>query len=208
MNKDEKKNFINNIEFLYDEAKREGNNMSVDELVGTPEIFGLDESMLEPEMDYEKINLECFEESLDCLTNMCSMFLDDNKKIIEHKYIQNKIRNDAKNLADMSFLQIISKKAVIKQLRQLENNDGGARHYETLYTGMKEVRENNKQSTMIISTMENFYGELRKMFAMDDKLGQDFLEDGDVNINTKEITTRNNIDSRLNDILNKRKGEG
>ena len=61
-------------------------------------------------------------------------------------------------------------KKFMEQIEQIEVGDGTPRHYETLSIMMREIRENIKQSTMTVSTMERFYKDIRSDSGMNDQI--------------------------------------
>ena len=196
MTDDEKKKLEDKLNFLYNESISEGNELDDPQgLVANPEIFGI--SLEDNEMDYQEEMKNSFIESKNILENMATMYLEK-EILLKNSYIRNKVLNDAQNLSDMSFLQKISKRVVIKQLEQIEMGDATPRHYETLDMMMREIRENIRQSTVTVSTMEEFYRKLRSDIGMD----QQILPESSA---TKpEITTANDLNSKLDEILKNR----
>ena len=119
MTNEEKKKYEEQLDFLYHESKTESGELyDTDELVATPDMFGI-ELNDDDEIDYKQEQEDLFIESKIRLTNMASLYLDDNPLVLKNKYIKNKIDGDARNLADMNFLQIISKRKVFQLLNVL-----------------------------------------------------------------------------------------
>ena len=204
MTEDEKKQFEKKLNFLYNETKEEDGIENSDELIANPEMFGVNK--IDDEINYKEEMMISFYESKEVIETMASMYLDENEDILKHKYIRNKIINDAQNLSDMSFLQNISKRAIIKQMEQIEMGDGTPRHYETLSIMMREIRENIKQSTMTVSTMERFYKDIRSDSGMNDQIN---ISESPVDETRKSIITTTDVNSQIERILkNKNLGEG
>lgn len=198
MTNDEKKKLEDQLDFLYNESKNEGGELlNTDGLVANPEIFGLEVS--DNEIDYQKEMDKTFYESKEVLQNMASMYLDDREELITNKYIKNKVSNDAQNLSDMLFLQKIAKRAIIKQVEQIDMGDGTPRHYETLAIMMREIRENIKQSTLTVSTMEGFYKQIRTDVGINEPVNN---QDGESN--RTDIITANDLNSKLDEIIKNR----
>jgi hypothetical protein len=130
---------------------------------------------------------------------MSDLYLNSNDALLKNKYIRNKVLTDAQNLADMFFLQKIAKRAITKQMEQIDSGEGSPRHYETLYNGMKEIRENIKQSTMTTSTMEGFYKQLRDDLGIEETIG-----DND-ETNKGNITNQQDLNDKLDDIIKNQK---
>ena len=137
---------------------------------------------------------------------MSALYLDDNEELLDNNYIKKKIENDAENLSDIKFLQNITKTAIVKQMKQIEQGDVTPRHFETLYGGMKEMRENIKQSTTTINTMEGFYKQLRDDLGLKENIGADLeIEEGDA-VNNNVIDQKS-LNARLDEIIKKNKEE-
>jgi len=202
MTDEEKKKLEEQLDFLYTESKTEGGNLdNPEELIADVSIFGVNKS--DNEINYKEEMESAFYESKEVLENMASMYLDGEEKLLNNKYIKNKVLNDAQNLSDMRFLQKIAKRAIIKQMEQLEMGEATPRHYEMLSVMMREIRENIKQSTVTVTTMEGFYKEMRIDMGLNKELK---LNEGETSIKT-DIVTTNDLNSRLEDILkNRNKG--
>ena len=203
MTDEEKKKLEEQLDFLYTESKTEGGNLdNPEELIADVSIFGVNKS--DNEINYKEEMESAFYESKEVLENMASMYLDGEEKLLNNKYIKNKVLNDAQNLSDMRFLQKIAKRAIIKQMEQLEMGEATPRHYEMLSVMMREIRENIKQSTVTVTTMEGFYKEMRIDMGLNKELK---LNEGENSIKT-DIVTTNDLNSRLEDILkNRNKGD-
>ncbi len=198
MTDEEKKKLENQLDFLYNESKSEGGTLENPEgLVANPEMFGVDKT--DNEMDYKEEMKTSFYESKEVLENMASMYLDNKEELINNNYIKNKVLNDAQNLSDMSFLQKIAKRAIIKQMEQIEMGEATPRHYETLAIMMREIRENIKQSTVTVSTMEGFYKTLRVDMGLNQQINTEITESSKT-----DIITANDLNSKLDEIIKNR----
>lgn len=195
MNKEERKKKENELDNLYNQSMSEG---GMDEsLMADYSNFTDDEYV---EHDYESDIDEIYNESKEVVANMSSMYLDNNEELLQNNYIKKKIENDASNLSDIRFLQNITKKALIKQLKMIEQGDVTPRHFETLYGGMREMRENIKQSTTTVNVMEGFYRQLRDDLGMADNIGGNVSEETENN-----IIDQKTLNNRLDEILKKHK---
>jgi hypothetical protein len=200
MNKEEKKNKENELDHLYNTSMSEGGNIESDGLMADFSDF-TDEEYIERDYDMEMENT--YNESKEVVGNMSALYLDDNEELLDNKYIKKKIENDAENLSDIKFLQNITKIAIIKQMKQIEQGDVTPRHFETLYGGMKEMRENIKQSTTTVNTMEGFYKQLRDDLGMSSEIGSDMeIEDGGASDN---VIDQKSLNARLDEIMKKNK---
>lgn len=198
MTEEERKKYEEQLDFLYNESKSEGGDLDNPEgLVATADMFGVNTE--DNEMNYKEEMKTSFYESKEVLENMASMYLDDNPKLTQNNYIKNKVLNDAQNLSDMSFLQKIAKRAIVKQMEQIEMGEATPRHYETLAIMMREIRENIKQSTVTVSTMEGFYKQIRTDMGLNETVNS-----VDAESSKPEIMTANDINSKLDDIIKNR----
>ena len=201
MTAEEKRKLEAEMDFLYHKSETEtGTLYDTDTLIATPDIFGNTPTSLDgdEEINYEQELDRIYQESKVLLSNMASMYLDDNPIILKHKYIKNKISNDAKNLSRIEFLQTVSERAIIKQMQQIEMGEGSPRYYEMLALIMKEMRENIKQSTMTVTTMESFYKTMKNDILSSQIASAEIQESIIENVNTKQdITTTNDINSYL-----------
>lgn len=163
MNKEEKKQKENDLDYLYDNAIKEGGKLEdTENMLLNPDILKTADVSLH-DTDYDKDLEDALTESISTVRSLAELYLSGNEDIINNPYIQKKIQKDAQNLADMQFLQTIGRKAIIKQVQSIEDADAASpRHFETLYGGFKEIRENIKQSTLTSSTVEDFYLKLKK----------------------------------------------
>jgi hypothetical protein len=199
MTDEEKKKLEEELNIFYEQSKMEGGDLeNPEKLLANPEMFGINRT--DDDIDYKEEMKLSFYESKEILENMASMYLDSKEELISNNYIKNKVLNDAQNLSDMSFLQKIAKRAIVKQMQQIEMGEATPRHYETLGILMREIRENIKQSTLTVSTMEGFYQKIRN----DIGLGNEIKSIESAEENKTEITTVNNINDKLEEILKKR----
>ncbi len=200
MTEDEKKKLEEQLSYLYNESKSEGGELQNPEgLIANSSTFGLEEGS--NEMDYKEEMKTSYYESKEVLENMAAMYLDDKQELIQNNYIKNKVLNDAQNLSDMSFLQKIAKRAIVKQMEQIEMGEATPRHYETLAIMMREIRENIKQSTVTVSTMEGFYKQLRVDMGLNQQISAGELSNEP---QKTDIITANDVHSRLDEIIKNR----
>lgn len=203
MTEDEKNAIENRLNVFYDNAKQDGGELiDPEKMVADANLFGITKEDLE--LDYKEEMENTLSESKEIITNMASLYLNEDKTLVSNNYVKNKIYNDAQNLSDMMFLQKIAKRAIVKQMQQIEMGDATPRHYETLSIMMREIRENIKQSTLTVSTMEDFYLKIRTQMGIDTSLKADEIEDSSKNNN---IITTNDMNSKLEEIIKKRQNK-
>jgi len=201
MKKEEKESKLEEIENLYSMSEYDGVDLNGSDLLADPSDFNEEIEVT----DYDGLQDEILDDSTETVERMSALYLDDNEELLDNSYIKRKVSNDAKNLADMNFLQSIAKKAIITQMKQLECGDATPRHYETLYNGMKEVRANIEQSTKTANVMEGFYKKLRDDLGLAEQIGSD-LETGETE--TKNIMTGKDLNNQLDDLIKKRDDRG
>ena len=204
MSNDQKKNKINELEKLFEEASL--NEPIVGDLIANPQDLVNDEEI---NHDYEQDLKDASDDSKEIVDSMASLYLNDNEKILNHPYLQKKRTNDSGNYADMVFLQTIAKKAIIKQLQQMDQGDLSPRHFETFYNGMKEIRENIKQATVTQSTMEDFYKTIRGDLGMTGHIGGQETQDEVIDETQDENLDLNmadakDLNSQIDEILRQR----
>jgi hypothetical protein len=202
MTNEEKRKYEEQLDFLYNESKTESGELyDTDELVATSDMFGI-ELTDDDEIDYKQEQEDLFIESKIRLTNMASLYLDDNPIVLKNKYIKNKIDGDARNLADMNFLQIISKRTLVKQMQQMEMGEFSPRHIETMSMMVKEMRENIKQSTTMTVAVESTYKEV-KNDILTNKITSAELQEN-ISIGSKsaksDIVTTNNLNDYIENL--------
>jgi hypothetical protein len=149
--------------------------------------------------DYESDIEEVSKEAKDTLDSMAELYLGSNPEILNHSYIMRKKMHDAANHADMLFLQKMAKRALLMQLKQMDLGDTTPRHYETFYSGLKEVRENIKQSTSTQSLMEGFYRSIREDLGIETKPSVSETSEGAEN-GTEAVTNQRDLNAKLEEM--------
>jgi hypothetical protein len=129
------------------------------------------------------------------LESLVDLYLGEFPELKNNQYIRNKMKEDALVYAETLFLQKMTRKNFLSQLRQVDNGDNSARMHEVINQTIKEVRENSKFASTMRSDLEKFYKELRTditegIVSKGDKTKEDDF-DGEI-VNT----------SQLNDLIN------
>src|SRR5690606_27692030 len=101
-------------------------SMHLDRVEDLPDLGSLE--LYDYESDMEIANAQ----SLDILESLTDLYLSDVTKLKEHSYIQHKMKEDAKIYAETIFLQKMTRKALLNQMRQIDNGDNSARMHEIL----------------------------------------------------------------------------
>lgn len=147
--------------------------------------------------DYEQDITESVGQANELLESLVDLYLGDSKKIMDHKYIKNKMREDASIYAETIFLSKMTRKNFLTQLRQVDNGDNSARMHEVINQTISQIRENSKFSSTQRTELEKFYKEVRKDLGLNELTPEETKEIGDETVEDTKIT-----DSRkLNDII-------
>lgn len=129
------------------------------------------------------------------MDNLADMYLGDAPEILEHPYIKDKVKEDALVYAETIFLQKMTRKNFLTQLRQIDNGDNSARMHEVIGQTIGQIRENIKFSTTLKTELEKYYKEIRKDFNLNEIKNKNEEED-------KKESTGKVIDSKdLNDMI-------
>lgn len=112
--------------------------------------------------DYEADMIVSTQQSIEVLESLVDLYLSDIPKLKDHSYIKNKMREDAMVYADAIFLNKMTKKSFLSQMRQVENGDNAARMHEVVNQTIGQIRENGKFLSTQRTELEKFYKTLRK----------------------------------------------
>ena len=196
--KDEK---INNLHNEFNRIQEENKDLDVGKYLAKKEdLPDLGEIQI---YDYDSDLEESKDLAKEVLESLVDLYLGDNPGVAHHSYIQKKMEEDAQVYADTIFLQKMTKKNLLTQLRQVDNGDNSARMHEVINQSFSQVRDNIKFSQTQRSELEKFYKEMRKDLglnemseSMEQKNIDQQTEDGTIKEEGKVIDTRN-----LNDMI-------
>lgn len=118
--------------------------------------------------DYDQDISDSINQATELLQSLVDLYLGDSKKILEHKYIKNKMREDASIYAESIFLSKMTRKNFLTQLRQVDNGDNSARMHEVINQTINQIRENSKFSSTQRTDLEKFYKEVRKDLGLNE----------------------------------------
>jgi len=102
------------------------------------------------------------------IKDLVDFYLGDSEAVVNHPYIKRKMQEDARIYADTLFLERMSKKVLLQQLKQVDNGDNSARMYEVINQTFREIRENNREGRSSRSEIEKLYKEVRKDMGLND----------------------------------------
>ena len=118
--------------------------------------------------NYDNDIIESGERADNVVNSLVDLYLGDAPSVINHDYIQNKMKEDANVYAELVFLTKMTKKTFINQMRQVDNGDNNARMYEVMNQTMGQYRENIKFSQNQRTELEKFYKEMRKDLGLNE----------------------------------------
>ena len=131
---------------------------------------------------------------MEVIESLVDLYLSDFGELKNHPYIRNKVREDALVYAETLFLQKMTRKNFLTQLRQIDNGDNSARMHEVINQTIREIRENSKFSSSQRTELEDYYKRFR-----------DDLNEVSSSLNTDTTTSKENNDivdnEKLNDLI-------
>lgn len=145
--------------------------------------------------DYDADLKTVSQKGMDVLESLVDLYLGEFPELKHNNYIKNKMKEDAMVYAETLFLQKMTRKNFLSQLRQVDNGDNSARMHEVINQTIREVRENSKFASTMRTELEKFYKDFRNdLMEVSDKIKtavDDTSNDGHI------------VDgSRLNDMVN------
>lgn len=202
MNKKEEK--INSLQEQFNKIQEDNSDLDVSKYLAKKEdhLPDLNEIQI---YDYDTDLEKSKEQAMDVLESMVDLYLGDNKQVVNHKYIQNKMKEDARVYARTLFLDEMTMKNFLTQLRQVDNGDNSARMHEVINQSISNIRDNVKFSQSQRAELEKFWKDMRKDMGLNeisDTMEQKHIEQQTEDNNGKEDGKI--VDSRsLNDMIDK-----
>jgi hypothetical protein len=150
--------------------------------------------------DYDKDLDESIESAEEVLDALFELYFGDIPGISENKYLVKKVKEDAQVYAETIFLQRMTRKNFLTQLKQVDNGDSSARMHEVVNQSISQIRDNIKFAQSQRTDLEKYYREMRKDYdRMMENIKQTKIEQG---IETK--SDGKIVDARsLNDMIDK-----
>jgi len=164
MSKNEKE--INRLKDEFEQIQSEGSQFDISKHLATPEdLPDLGEIEI---YDYESDITVASSQSMDVLESLVDLYLGDIPELKKHSYIKNKMKEDAMVYAESIFLQRMTRKSLLGQMRQVDNGDNSARMHEVVNQTIAQVRENSKFLSGQRTELEKFYKTLRRDMGHDE----------------------------------------
>lgn len=118
--------------------------------------------------DYEADMTVTKQQGVEVLESLVDLYLGDIPKLKEHPYIKNKMKEDAGVYSEAIFLQQMTRKNLLSQLRQVDNGDNSARMHEVINQTISQMRENSKFLSGQRTELEKFWKTLRNDMGYND----------------------------------------
>jgi hypothetical protein len=150
--------------------------------------------------DYDADLTMVTQKGMEVLESLVDLYLGEFPELKHNAYIRNKMKEDAMVYAETLFLQKMTRKNFLSQLRQVDNGDNSARMHEVINQTIREVRENSRFASTMRSDLEKFYKDFRgDLMEVADKMKQNNPE----SVSNDSDDDGQVVDSKkLNDMIN------
>ena len=111
--------------------------------------------------DYDADLQTVSQNGMNVLESLVDLYLGEFPELKNNEYIRNKMKEDALVYAETLFLQKMTRKNFLSQLRQVDNGDNSARMHEVINQTIREVRENSKFASTMRSDLEKYWKDFR-----------------------------------------------
>jgi hypothetical protein len=150
----------NRLQDEFEQIQSEGGEFDISKHLARPEdLPDLGEIEI---YDYDTDLTVASQQSMDVLESLVDLYLSDIPQLKQHPYIKNKMKEDAMVYAEGIFLQKMTRKNFLSQLRQVDNGDNSARMHEVVNQTIGQMRENSKFLMSQRTDFEKFWKTLRK----------------------------------------------
>ena len=128
------------------------------------------------------------------------LYFGDIPGIEENNYLMKKVKEDAQVYAETIFLQRMTRKNFLTQLKQVDNGDSSARMHEVVNQSISQIRDNIKFAQSQRTELEKYYRDMRKDYdRMMENIKQVKIEQGlETKADGKIVDARS-----LNDMIEK-----
>ena len=111
--------------------------------------------------DYDSDLTVASQKGVEILESLVDLYLGDFPELKNHPYIKNKVKEDAMVYAEILFLQRMTRRNFLTQLKQVDNGDNAARMHEVVNQTISQIRENSKFASNQKTDLEKFYKDFR-----------------------------------------------
>jgi len=196
MSKKEEK--INSLQEEFSRIQDENKNLDVSKYLAKREdLPDLGEIQI---YDYDKDSDESIESAEEVLDALFELYFGDIEGIAQNKYLTKKVKEDAQVYAETIFLQKMTRKNFLTQLKQVDNGDTSARMHEVVNQSISQIRDNIKFAQSQRTDLEKYYRDMRKDYdRMMENIKQTRIEQGvEAKADGKIVDARS-----LNDMIDK-----
>jgi hypothetical protein len=173
--KEEKEKKANQLQTEFERIQEDSKTFDVSKyLAKSDDLPDLGEIQI---YDYDTDLTDASEKAMELLESLVDLYLGDSKKVIEHPYIKNKLKEDAMVYAETIFLSKMTRKNFLTQLRQVDNGDNSARMHEVINQTVSQIRDNSKFSSTQRTELEKFYKGIRKDLGLNELADIDIQDD-------------------------------
>jgi hypothetical protein len=156
--------------------------------------------------DYDADLTTAGQKGMDVLESLVDLYLGEFPELKHNSYIRNKMKEDAMVYAETLFLQKMTRKNFLSQLRQVDNGDNSARMHEVINQTIREVRENSKFASTMRTDLEKFYKDLRAdVKEVTDNIKQNNPVDSDSSDDDGQVVDSKKLNDMINEALLKKK---
>ncbi len=156
--------------------------------------------------DYDADLTMVGQKGMEVLESLVDLYLGEFPELKHNSYIRNKMKEDAMVYAETLFLQKMTRKNFLSQLRQVDNGDNSARMHEVINQTIREVRENSKFASTMRSDLEKFYKDFRSdIKEVSDKIKQQNPTDDNSNDEDGQIIDPTKLNDLINEAILKKK---
>jgi hypothetical protein len=156
--------------------------------------------------DYDADLTMVTQKGMEVLESLVDLYLGEFPELKHNAYIRNKMKEDAMVYAETLFLQKMTRKNFLSQLRQVDNGDNSARMHEVINQTIREVRENSKFASTMRSDLEKFYKDFRgDLMEVADKMKQNNPQSSTSVEDEGQIVDAKKLNDMINEALLKKK---
>jgi len=197
MSKKEEK--INDLQNEFNRIQEENKDLDVSKYLAKKEdLPDLGEIQI---YDYDSDLEDSQKLASEVMESLVDLYLGDNPSIAHHDYVVKKMKEDAQVYADTLFLQKMTRKTLLTQMRQVDNGDTSARMHEVINQSFSQMRDNIKFSQTQKTELEKFYKEMRRDLGLNEI--SESMEQKNIEQQTEDVKEEGKIvDSRsLNNMI-------
>jgi len=157
--------------------------------------------------DYDADLTMVTQKGMEVLESLVDLYLGEFPELKHNAYIRNKMKEDAMVYAETLFLQKMTRKNFLSQLRHVDNGDNSARMHEVINQTIREVRENSKFASTMRSDLEKFYKDFRgDLMEVADKMKQSNPETPSIGSDDDgQVVDSKKLNDMINEALLKKK---